>query len=1096
MAIQHRRGSYTDFDPQKMKPAEIAVVQSNDPIATDGQAVYVAFQAGTVKRMATHDELEDYNDQSQAILNSVTQTAQNVQTTYNNTVAKANEASQSATAASNAQTAAEQAKSDTQALFNSAESAIEGYTADAEADINAALADAQAALDTKESDAIDSINQAYQAREAEMNAKIDQMIAVKTNAEEVANQAMSKAIAAENEAATTGGKLDNVNQKLTNLEFDVDTLVAGGYVDTGGYLVLTDIEGNQVGERIGPFAGGGGGGGDTPATNAVMSATNTTGWITNTISGDADCNVKILWSSIENDLPTGNGTATIRVNSVIKAVFEVQQGEITINLSPYLSSGTNAVRVTLADVYGQMRTIVFNIQVVTLRLTSTFDTSNPFSGTISFPYTPVGEVSKTVYFILDGNEIGTQQTSVSNRQMTYVIPAQSHGGHSLRVYFEATINNQTVRSNELYYEFIALEDLNNTVIIVSPYNKTNVQQYDSIIVPYTVYDPASPTAEVTLALNGTELSTQTVDRTQQSYTFRVNEPGTSVFTITSKTTVKRFTLSVEEVDIDVEPETQDLALYLSSEGRSNNEANPEVWTFNNIETTFTGFNGTNDRWQADNDGNIACRVSGNARLNINYRPHAVDFRTTGKTIELEFATRDVLNYDATILSCMSGGRGFSITAQRAMLASEQSAISTQYKEDEHVRISFVVNKRSQNRLLMIYINGIVSGVVQYPDDDDFAQVEPVTISVGSNDCTIDLYTIRVYDNNLTKEQILNNWIADTQNGGDMLDRYKRNNVYDAYGNIVINALPADLPYMIIEAPVLPQYKGDKKTCSGSFVNNVLPSKSFTFTNCQIDVQGTSSQYYERKNYKMKFNGGFVTNSGTISKYALTNDSIPVKTFTMKADVASSEGANNVELARAYNDICPYKTPAQEEDAKVRQGIDGFPMVIFWSDGENTTFLGKYNFNNDKGTEETFGFVDGDESWEIKNNTGLRVLWKSADYEGTDWLNDFEARYPDEDPAYTDASQLKAFAEWAMSTDTEAATGDALPEPVTYGTGDNAVTYTNDTAEYRLAKFKNEASNYMEMESALFYYLFTELFLMVDSRAKNAFPSFMGEEVIL
>ena len=33
-----------------------------------------------------------------------------------------------------------------------------------------------------------------------------------------------------------------------------------------------------------------------------------------------------------------------------------------------------------------------------------------------------------------------------------------------------------------------------------------------------------------------------------------------------------------------------------------------------------------------------------------------------------------------------------------------------------------------------------------------------------------------------------------------------------------------------------------------------------------------------------------------------------------------------------------------------------------------------------------------------------------------------------------------------------------------------------------------------MDSCLFYYLFTELFLMVDSRAKNMFPSFMGSAV--
>jgi hypothetical protein len=266
---------------------------------------------------------------------------------------------------------------------------------------------------------------------------------------------------------------------------------------------------------------------------------------------------------------------------------------------------------------------------------------------------------------------------------------------------------------------------------------------------------------------------------------------------------------------------------------------------------------------------------------------------------------------------------------------------------------------------------------------------------------------------------------------------------------------------------------------------------------QIDVQGTSSQYYPRKNYKTKHKAGFTGSSGSTSEtYAMNADAVPTNSFCYKADFASSEGANNVELARLYNSACPYKTPAQVLNSKVRQGIDGFPMVVFWHDTKNdeTSFLGKYNYNNDKGTEEVFGFSSPDESWEIKNNTGLRVLWKSADYNGADWLNDFEARYPDTDPAYEDPAQLAEFAAWAASTDTAAATGDALPEPVTYGTGENAVTYTADTAAYRLAKFKAEAGNYMEMQSALFYYLFTELFLMIDSRAKNAFPSFIGSEV--
>ena len=302
--------------------------------------------------------------------------------------------------------------------------------------------------------------------------------------------------------------------------------------------------------------------------------------------------------------------------------------------------------------------------------------------------------------------------------------------------------------------------------------------------------------------------------------------------------------------------------------------------------------------------------------------------------------------------------------------------------------------------------------------------------------------------------------------------------------------------MIIECAELPQYKGDKKTVSGRYVDPQNANKSFTFTGCQADVQGTSSQYYERKNYKMKFKEGFVINESRVEKYQLTSDCIPTDVFCMKADVASSEGANNVELVRLYNEACPYRTPAQVANPLVRQGIDGIPIVIFWYDTVNqvTSFIGRYNFNLDKSTAECYGFTADDESWEILNNTSDRVIWKSDDFTSDAWLNDFETRYPDTDPPYTDCTQLQAFSSWVVSTDPEQATGNTLAEPVTYVDGETSTTYTLDNAAYRKAKFRAELSDYVELDSTLFFYLFTELFLMVDNRAKNMFPSFIGESI--
>ncbi|MBP3510305.1 leucine-rich repeat protein [Oscillibacter sp.] len=849
-----------------------------------------------------------------------------------------------------------------------------------------------------------------------------------------------------------------IDAKGDNLEFDEEQ----------GLLYLTS-GGERIGDGIKVITSGGGGGGGGEANNAVLTLTNTTGWIYKSIAYGASCPLSINWSSLENDLETGSGVLQVIVAGSMKHTVQVEQGDVTIDVAQWLPVGSASVKLKITDVYGNARSLNFNITTVQLTLESSFDATVAYSGAITYPYTPTGTAAKIVHFKLDGTELDPATVTASGRQQTMTIQAQSHGSHTFEVWFTATVDGETVESNHLYYDIICIEEGNTTPIIATSFRQTTAEQFDSIAIPYIVYDPAGLTAAVVLAVDGAQVASLTVDRTEHVWTYRADDAGDLSLSITCGNAIKIINLTVTESTINVSAETDSLALHLSSYGRNNNEENPGVWQSGSVAATMTGFNWTSDGWKADADGITALRVAGDARVTIPLNIFANDFRTTGKTIEVEFATRDVLDYDAVVISCWSGDRGLKITAQKALMKSEQSEISTQYKEDEHVRLSFVVQKRSEYRLLMVYINGILSGAAQYPVDDDFSQSAPVGISIGSNSCTTDIYCIRVYDNDLTRFQVLDNWIADTQVGLAKKERYDRNKVFDDYSQIVIDQLPQDLPYLILEAAELPQYKGDKKTVSGRYVDPVTPGNSFTFTGAQADVQGTSSQYYARKNYKIKFNGGFTQNGATSPKYQLRSDSVPTDTFTFKADVASSEGANNVELVRLYNEACPYRTPPQKADSTVRQGIDGFPIVVFQDDGSGPKFIGKYNFNNDKGTPEVFGFAEGDESWEILNNTSDRVLWKSDDFSGTDWQNDFEARYPEDS---TDTTDLASLASWLKSTDQSAV----------------------DTAEEkaaRLAKFKAELSDHLDVDSTLFYYLFTELFLMVDSRAKNAFPSMLG-----
>ena len=986
--------------------------------------------------------------------------------------------------------------SDIQTAGDGVKEYADGVVESARQEITAAKNAALEGVENAGSAAVEDVESAKNSAMETIASAAEEINNIKTEADTTAAMALQQANAAMNEVAAVENTVNEVKSGYDAFEAILGTKVDGGYVENDSLYLTSN------GEVVaGPFTGfggsgtGGEGGGST--NNAVLTLTNATGWVSSTIASGASCVLSIEWSSIEDGLATGNGALTIKVGGVVKAILDVAQGLVSTDIGEYLSAGNNSIQLQVMDSYGNSRVKNFTVTVVELSLESSFDDSSVQNGILAFPYTPYGAVSKTVHFVLDGVEQDTVSTSISGRQQTYIIPAQSHGAHTLKVYFEATINGNVVRSNELFYEIIWLETLNTTPVISSSFNETSLVQYTTVTIPYIVYSPSSQMSDVIIRVGERVISEITVDRSRQIFSYRVNNAGEVVITISTGSVSKTITLSVEAADIDVAAESENLALYLSAASRSNNEANPALWSFNDIEAEFSGFNWTSDGWQMDEDGIVALRLFGDARLTIPYKPFAQDFRTTGKTIEIEFAARDVLDYDAVILSCLNGGRGISLTAQMCMLTSEQSSISMQFKEEEHVRGGFVVEKRSGFRRIYCYINGVMSGVVQYPADDDFSQVIPADITIGSDKCTMDLYCIRVYDNDLTSKQMEDNWIADTQDGGLLLDRYTRNNVRDDYGNVVIEKLPSDLPYLIIECAELPQYKGDKKTVSGSYTDPLHPERCFTFTGAQADVQGTSSQYYERKNYKLKFKNGFVDHAGKqIDAYSMNDDAIATDVFTFKADVASSEGANNVELVRLYNEACPYRTPAQKRNGKVRQGIDGFPIVIFWRNtgNDSLSFLGKYNFNNDKSTSEVFGFVDGDESWEVLNNTSDRVLFKSADFSGTEWLSDFEARYPDTDPAYTDSSQLAEFASWMVSVDPEKATDIALDSPVTIVDGEKSTTYTTDSAAYRKARFRAELGNYVELDSALFYYLFTELFLMVDSRAKNMFPSFIGADI--
>ena len=835
-------------------------------------------------------------------------------------------------------------------------------------------------------------------------------------------------------------------------------------------------------------------------------------------------NIQFRYASVDMDgLNDGPGIGTLIVNEVKKATIAVPQKLNTLEITKYLSLGANNVQLIVENSEGESKPLNYQIEIVNLQLTTNFKDLDIYSSDVEFAFVIVGSGEKTIHYLMDGEEIATEVLNNTNKLAhNFKIPMQTPGDHIFQVYADMEVSNMYIPSNTITLGMMFVNDQMVNTFILSNFTQKESAQGDVVNIPYLVYNPLNETSEVTLRIydSNNEVYFEKpifVDQSVHNWIQQDYPAGEVIFEITAKSdsgedAVKRFPMTIEESSFDLVPVATNLILEFDAKGRSNDEANPEHWSYGEYEATFDRFAwSVADGWVESDSGETVLRFLPKNKMVIPYRPFATDKRDTGYTIEIEMATHNVKDYDSAVISCMDDGRGFVVKSQSMTFKSEQSEeIITQFKEDERVRITITIEPKTLNRFVKLYVNGILCGIDQYKENDNFQQSKPQYITIGSDTCGLDLYKLRFYSRNLSDDEQLNNFICDRSTIAERIEAKERNEIFDISGNLTIGSLPPTIPYLVMQCEELPQYKGDKKKKKSMyFVDKLRPDRSFSATDCQFDVQGTSSAGYPIKNFKVKFGSGIVYNDGsTADGYPILEGHLNSKCLCLKADFASSEQTNNVMLVDYYDELVRdyFLTPAQEEDSRVRTGIAGRPIVVFW---ENTTtgeikFQGQYNMNNDKSNENVFGF-DRDkwprtECWEFSNNTSDRTLMKKSEwleevYDEKEakmvpaWTKDFEARFPDLDDPYKDYTQFKRFCDFMVSTDRRQATNAALMAPVTYG----GVTYEYDNEDYRLAKFTHEFKDYAIVDAFIFYYIFTETFHLMDSRAKNMFlTTFDGE----
>lgn len=822
--------------------------------------------------------------------------------------------------------------------------------------------------------------------------------------------------------------------------------------------------------------------------------------------------IKYTFSGIDSSGDSvPEGTATWKIGSRVIATNTALSGENSFDVTDYLSVGTQKVNLSIADEAGNLVTKTWTIQKIDVRLESTFNDKLTYPiGKISFDYIPYGAISKDVHFVLDGEEIGKITTTSSGIPMAYELPSQEHGAHLLEVYMTAKINGNKIESNHIVKDVIWYDNTSSVPVIGTIYQNFTARQYDATNIEYTVYDPSTETPTVEIAVDGNVVSTPVLDKATNVYTFKTDIVGEHAITITCDETVKTLKVNVTKLDIEITPVTTGLAFDFNPSGKSNNDID-RVWSDGTVSMSVSdNFDWVNGGYHYDKNGDQYFCIKAGTSAEIDYELFADDAKKNGKEFKLVFKTTNVAKPDATFLHCLDNTTGtdnigIRMDVHEAFIYGQADKLHLPYSEEDIIEFEFNISKNTESvPMVMGYEDGVSTVPMVYDDSYNFTQNTPKNIFLGSEDCDLHIYRFKVYNTSLTDKGILNNFIADARNAEEMVARYDRNQIYDENQNLDPDVLAEKCPWLRIIKIEAPHFTtGKKYPINNTTIEYIYKDgdpilDNWKATDCVHVGQGTSSDNYGAagrnidlvlKSHKDFNNSPVITLSdGTVvDKVSLTRNSIPVNYFNVKVNIASSENANNALLQRRYNEYNPYKRAfvrdSEDEIAKIKDTMEFYNCVVFIKEtgdvSEHSEFADNEwhfyaigNIGDSKKTDKT-RLTDPDDKYECINEIVDVELPLSAFPSGEEAIAILEAEKFDKSGTY----EWRYI--WEDGTDDENA---EVAEYCKQRWIDFYKFVVNSTDE----EFKANLGDYFVLDSALYYYLFTTRYTMVDNRAKNSF----------
>lgn len=888
-------------------------------------------------------------------------------------------------------------------------------------------------------------------------------------------------------------------------------------------LALTNKSGAEIASADIP-AGSGGGGGDASTTKIVLGAA-----VDKTIIKEGD-SAMLTWtydhqysSGDEKGTSTGQkATVSIEMKRGATVMYadtqhDVSKGTYTLDLTKYLLLGTTDiyVRATTTDPTTgktQTRQSYVSVKAVTLALSSSFNIAEcvakggyGVSEAVSIPFAVSGSGDKTVTLYLDGHQWDSQtvkRSGTTNGSFSLSMSGVSIGRHTVQIVAEMEASAElTLKSESIYFDILKAGQnapyigtkltFGDGRIFADDHLTPTIEtgQYEQVRFDFVAYDPTTTPATVGVWRDGIRTQTVSVPRTTQVYTNRFLEQGDVAMVLKCGTTEYKLNVKVTESGIDLSEATAGLVLKLTAAGRSNAESEPAEWRYNDVQTVFEGFDWQSNGWTGD-----ALKLTNGANIEIGYKLFAND-ATTGATYEMELTCTNVTDRKGTVVDCMTGGVGFRLTTQEALMRTGAgSEVGTKFASGLTLKIAFVVQEKKGNRLMMLYVNGILCGAKQYASTDSLLQEEPTNIKITSENADVEVRNMRVYNRALGDDEELSNYMVDRPTSDEMVVLFEKNQVMDDEGTDVdidkLRAMGKSVMRIVGDVNLVNQTNNKKFEVPVDIYFYSAYGKEYDFIiyQCGLRIQGTSSTTYPRKNYRIyfsrstKYGTKLYVNGVEVAdfKYSFKPGARPIDIFCLKADFSDSSSTHNTGAVRIVNDIwkrCGWLTPPQmayKGNYDVRIGVDGFPIDLFYDNngtGENV-YLGKYNFNNEKsGSGIIYGFegIEGfnDEAalkggrnkcicLEFLNNSETLCLFGTSNMDTFDDALEF---------------RFKADDTWATAHEDDKAAVKRLWEWI-YSCKGNPTKFLNEYAEY----FGND--------SPFAWYLITDYFMAVDNRAKN------------